>query len=139
MWFKFPVGVTAISVQQQQFVAEHTDEDGGLYFRAPDHFAPLILALKDFGIASQPKGAPPDLDPNDRVKSDAISQLGGTVTQLQRELADSQAGLIAVNRDLQTKTAELAQANGIVNQLTARIKELEEELEERPPAVAAKK
>ncbi len=132
MWFKFPQGTTEISIQQQRFVPEHTDSDGNLYFRAPNHFAPHILQLKGFGSVSQPDGAVDDLDPNDRERNDAISNLSGTVTQLQQELADAKAGLIAVNRDLQTKERELNETRAMLQIAEMKIKELEEALEDKP-------
>ena len=49
MWFSFPQGTTALSCNQQQFVPEHT-ADGVNYFRAPSHFAPIILDLPGFKI-----------------------------------------------------------------------------------------
>jgi hypothetical protein len=67
MWFRFPPGAESITVELQNFGTEWSalDADGKeqKFFRAPDHFAPTILALPGFGSVPQPDGAPDDLAP----------------------------------------------------------------------------
>lgn len=62
MWFKFPPNVTNISIEMQHFAEEFKDEAGS-YFRAPNHFAPIIKGL-NAGFETlpvPPRGAPDDI------------------------------------------------------------------------------
>lgn len=85
MWFRFPDGVDQISVEQQLFRAEATGEDGSRLFRAPDHFAPIILELGGFSKAAQPPDGPPDLIPENPVSSLALERLAEQVEALLEE------------------------------------------------------
>jgi hypothetical protein len=84
MWFRFPEGTREISVQLQNFFPEAKDEDGRDCFRAPDHFAPIILDLPGFG-QGKPIGNPKDLPKDDLIKDTALSQLAGQVEGLKVE------------------------------------------------------
>lgn len=85
MWFRFPDGVDQVSVEQQIFGVEHED-DGGKYFRAPDHFAPIILGLGNFSRVEQPKGAPDDLPKEDPKAAKVMDELSLANSALQQEL-----------------------------------------------------
>ena len=85
MWFKCPAGTTGISVQGQEFGIEVKDKEGRGYFRAPDHFAPLIL---DAGFSASPKPAGtdlPDLPKEDPERDSAIARLTAQIAALQME------------------------------------------------------
>ena|SRR5580765_627778 len=93
MWFRFPQGTKEVSVQLQNFFPEAKDEDGHDCFRAPDHFAPLILDLPGFG-----KGKPigtnlEDLPKHDLKRDTAIAQLSGQVEGLKVENESLKAAL----------------------------------------------
>lgn len=86
MWFRFPEGATNISVQGQEFSAEVIDEGGFGHFRAPDHFAPLILDLKGFEARGAPPGTDlPDLPQADPERDTAIVRLQAQVMSLTME------------------------------------------------------
>lgn len=86
MWFQLPDGTDQVSVELQTFKSEVKDKEGRQYFRAPDHFAPLILDLPGFRQAkTPPDGAPPDLPKSDPLRDGAIGQLGSEVSALKTE------------------------------------------------------
>jgi hypothetical protein len=85
MWFLFPKDTDQITVEQQNFTVEAEDEDGNKFFRAPDHFAPTILALPGFSRAQQPEGAPDDLPKEDPKRADALDQLSAQLEALKLE------------------------------------------------------
>jgi len=110
MWFSFPPGYEAISVEQQQFNVEITDTAGVGYFRAPDHFATKILALQGFAVATPPEGAPEDLPRMDPLRDGAIAELTGTTEAQKREIHDLREDLGAMNAKiiaLQTEKVDL--------------------------------
>ena len=139
MWFSFPPGCGAISVERQEFVAEWTDDNGKGYFRAPDHFAPRILAIQGFSVVETPDGAPADLPKADPLRDSAIAELTGTA-QAQRDEIQN------LRSDLQAATARVAalsnEKTDLVTKLAvaeAKIHELEEEIEDRPAVEVTKK
>ena len=86
MWFRYPVGMTGISVAQNEYGVEATDADGRAYFRAPDHLANVILDLPGFNVVSEPPpGAPPDLPKADLERDTAIERLAKQVDALKQE------------------------------------------------------
>jgi hypothetical protein len=100
MWFRFPEGTKEISVQLQNFFPEAKDVDGRDCFRAPDHFAPLILDLQGFG-EGKPLGDLEDLPKADPNRDQAIAQLAGQVEGLKLENEALRAALteLKVERD----------------------------------------
>lgn len=115
MWFKMPKGCRTISVEQQSFGIEATDDDGMNYFRAPDHFAAKILALPGFAQGEPPEGSPDDLPRADPLRDGAIAQLT--------------AELIASRRDAQELRSDLIAAQSSVTALTHENTGLKQELE----------
>lgn len=98
MWFKFPTGSDRISIERQQFVVEAEDADGCQYFRAPDHFAPLILQNKGFGIATTvPEGAPDDLPKSDPLRDENIAMMSKQIAGLQAEVANLRTDYLSAN------------------------------------------
>ena len=85
MWFAFPEGTDAITVQLQEFHVEAKDEQGREYFRAPDHFAAIILDLPGFKTAKPPEGSPADLPLADPLRDGAIGQLTSQIDALKAE------------------------------------------------------
>lgn len=75
MWFRFAKGHEAISIEQQEFRAEAKDAEGYSYFRAPNHFAPKILALAGYAVVDPPDADGPDNDQERTDKDTAITQL----------------------------------------------------------------
>lgn len=122
MWFKFPKGTKRINVQQQDFGVEAQDEKGGAYFRAPNHFAGLILALPGFAAAEPPAGAPPDLPKADPLRDGAIADLSKRLEAAQHELQ----GLRSSYNTLQ---ASLTSAQNANKTLAEQAKKAQTELE----------
>ena len=85
MWVKFPLGTTAVSIEQQQFVTEVTGADGSAYFRIPDHFAGKILSVPGFSLCNPPPGAPADLPKADPDRDNMIAKLSVEVQGLTKE------------------------------------------------------
>lgn len=115
MWFKFPEGVTEISVQQQNFYPEIVDpKDGKQCFRAPAHFSGLILGLKGFSRTEPPEGAPDDLLPMvDPGRDATINELRHKVFELETQLSNAKADLaeMTLERDELKLKAELPDAD----------------------------
>jgi len=133
MWFTFPQGYDRISVQQQQFEPEAEDDDGRKYFRAPDHFAPLILAIKGFAVAAKPpEGAPADLPQADPLRDSAISLLTRTGEALKLENANLRSDLAAATARITALVNEKAVLAAEVDKLKERVAILEEEAEDKP-------
>jgi hypothetical protein len=134
MWFMFPPEADRISVQQQEFVTELKDKDGRGLFRAPAHFASLILALKGFApVTDVPEGAPADLPIQDPLRDGAIHDLTGKITTLEgqvRSLTEDLASKDAAHK------ATLVERNQLIIQLqtaNAKLKEYEEVHEDDEP------
>lgn len=119
MWFKFPPGTDQISIEQQIFSVEHKDKDGVGYFRAPDHFAPMILDLSGYTRVAQPEGAPEDLEPIDPKRAEATDKLAAALAASQEEnqLLRQQLGEARRNHDeLRTRHDDLqTELTGIRN------------------------
>ena len=102
MWFQFPEGTTEISVQQMNFKPEFEDKFGGKYFRAPDHFAPIILALPKFkAVADMPEGAPEDAGVDFTLGGDNL-----TIRQLTADLGAARLENEQLNAALASFRAE---------------------------------
>lgn len=106
MWFSFPPGCEAISIEQQQFNIEMLGDNNIGYFRAPDHFATKILALNGFAVANPPEGAPEDLPRTDPLRDGAIAELTGTTEAQKREIHDLREDLGAMNAKIIALTTE---------------------------------
>jgi hypothetical protein len=107
MWFKLAEGATGISVQGQEFSAEVIDEEGRGFFRAPDHFAPLILDLKGFEAVGAPPGTDlPDLPQADPERDTAITRM----TMQIQSLTNERDALREQNKELQDQLSLLTQA-----------------------------
>ncbi len=123
MWFRFPDGVTEISVEQHNYSTEvQTEVEGEVrrYFRAPDHFAPQILGLTPC-THETPPGDHADLPPTQL--SSANAQLAGQIEVLKNENSALQADLSRVVAEFQDQRGKLLEAE-------ARLKNAEADLEE---------
>lgn len=134
MWFRMPQGCSGISVELQSFRPDINFE-GRDYFRAPDHFAPRILAIQGFELVDKPpEGFPEDIAKADPLRDGAIAELTKSVEALKMENGNLRADLnscVAKAAALVNEKNELAQK---LAEATTKITDLEEELEERPPA-----
>lgn len=135
MWFKFPKDCGGISVEQQSFGVEAVDEDGGNYFRAPDHFAPRILAIAGFSLANPPAGAPEDLPKADPLRDGAIAELTASTESLKNELKDLRSDLVAANAKIIALVSERDALVARVEKLTEENEDLQEKLEDADPGV----
>lgn len=107
MWFKFPSGLSQISVEQQLFKTEAKDENGAEFFRAPDHFAPQILNLGlGFTRADQPKGGPPDLPKAVEQNSDAVDKLALELETERKTLESARVLAHRLSESLEKMTEE---------------------------------
>lgn len=122
IWFRFPPGVTQISVQQMAFNAEHSD-DAGAYFRVPDHFAANILALgMGFTQVARPQGAPEDPVAEPNESAEAIQSLGAQISELQTKLDEANRLKVAAESDRERLADELFNANTKIAELTGQSK-----------------
>lgn len=110
MWFAFPEGTTSITVQQQEFHPEIKAkvDDGGIrkeisFFRAPDHFAGIILDQPGFRRMLPPEAANPPPDLPDAASlaldNDLVNQLTGQVDTARREAEAARAHLAEVSAE----------------------------------------
>jgi hypothetical protein len=134
MWFRMPEGVSGISVELQSF-APDIEFEGRSYFRAPDHFAPRILSNTGFELVDKvPEGFPEDIPKTDPLRDGAIAELTQSVEALKRELGGVRVDLNATVAKAAALAAEKAELMAKLEAATTKIEELEEELEDRPPA-----
>ena len=124
MWFKFPEGASAITVQQQGFIVEFTDEQGREYFRAPDHFSTTILSIPGFALAMDLKDAPADLPKADPLRDGAIAELTKSseamkieVQNLRSDLAVATSRIVALSNENSDLKASLAKSETVVEEL----------------------
>lgn len=117
MLFQFPEGVTNISVQQQTFGADFTDDAGVSYFHAPDYLAGYILDLPGFKVpAVEPEGVPKD--------TTSAAPVDTAVAQLTAQVERQRIEIISLNEALETVKGE---RDAMVNKyldLEARLKEM---------------
>lgn len=131
MWFKFPKGAERISVEQQEYGIEAQDEDGNAYFRAPDHFAPRILAIVGFAIADAiPAGAPADLPKADPLRDGAIVELTKSnealkleVRQLREDFIVSRSRISSLEKEKNDLAAKLHAAQVSLSNLQDEIED----------------
>jgi flagellar motility protein MotE (MotC chaperone) len=132
MWFQFPQGVNGISVELQHFVPEFKDQKGNNYFRAPDHFAPRILALKGFTtVTDLPEGAPEDLPRADPQRDGAITELTQTVEAQRRDLQNLRSDLGAANARIQALSNDKVELMKKLEDSEALVTGLREQLEDK--------
>ncbi len=141
-WFRFPLGVTEISVQNQNFRTEARDAEGRSYFRAPEHFTPLIVDLPGFYRTEAPEGAPEDLAPtlNGAVGGE-VSALSGQLEVKDIEISHLKASLAEtlVERDdlklkIQSLTAELQDSKDDLEAMGKVVEDLRGKPEAKPEA-----
>lgn len=137
MWFRFPEGCERISVQLQEFTVEVKDKDGRGCFRAPAHFAPIILGQKGFSqLTDIPAGAPEDLPAQDPLRDGAIHDLSGKVTTLEGRVSDLVSDLASKDAALKAMIVERDTLVVRCQALQAKLDELEDEDEVAPPPPA---
>lgn len=133
MWFQFPKGAESISVQQQQFSIEASDEEGRGYFRAPDHFAGLILDVPGFSAKEPPNTDLPDLPKADPLRDGAIGDLGRKLDASQTETRELREDLNRVSAELRAMADEnraLKTAMAILEKDNSDLKERLDEFED---------
>lgn len=138
MWFKFPQGQNRISLQQMNFKSEASDESGNQFFRAPDHFAGIILDQPGYTVAEPPKGAPADLPKPDSAEANVIPLLTGQIKDLQVKLEAAEAAFETVKARLASVAMERDELKLALHESTMKIQELEDSVKS-PPAPEEKK
>ena len=132
MWFKFPEGTTAISVQQQNFRPEFKDESGRDLFRAPAHFASDILRNRGFeALGSAPEGAPEDLVAPDPLRDGVILDMGARVAGLEAELSNERTNTSALRAELGAALHERDLLKLKLHEVTQELETLKSEAEEK--------
>ena len=135
MWFVFPRGAERITIERQEFASEIVDETGNHYFRAPDVFAPRILALNGFSLAKDiPEGAPADLPKEDPKRDQVIEQLATSLQAAQAEIQNLRADLNALNHQHEAEVLAHGADKALLEAARARVAELEEIIESNVPA-----
>jgi small-conductance mechanosensitive channel len=129
MWFSFPEGCTSISIERQEFMIELAN-NGVSYFRAPDHFAPRILAINGFAIAKV-ENLPPDLPQADPLRDGAIGELTRTLESQRLEIQNLHSDLTASQAILAALTNEKANLAATIADREKTILELREALEDK--------
>jgi regulator of replication initiation timing len=120
-YFRFPKGVEAVSVEQQEFASVFTDRNGANYCTAPDHFAPKLLEI-GFVLVDKPSEAPGDTATEELLANDSIRELGRHLDGLRQENLDLRSTLETLQKDfLALKTENEG---------------LKAQLEQKPPAEA---
>jgi len=134
MWFRFPPGASGCQVQLQNFAVEVTDREGRGYFRAPNHFAALILDMPGYAAAEPPEdaNAPADLPQPDPLRDGAIASLGAELERSRSELQTLREDSNVLRAALNAMTAERDNAARLLEKANARIAELEEDEVDEP-------
>lgn len=134
MWFRFPKGAEAVTVERQQFNVEYKDKDGS-YFRAPSHFTTQILRHTGFvAVGEMPPGAPEDLPMSNPATDTTINELTQTVEAQKAQLASLQTDINsaqAENTALKNSNVEL---NKQIDEMEDEIETLKEQLADAPSA-----
>lgn len=140
MWFKFPKGCDAVSVERQSFRSEATDAEGRGYFRAPPHFAARILAMNLGFVAdvSPPEGSPADFPKEDPLRDGAIAELTKANEALRLEIAALRSDLEAERAKSRAIATERNDFADKISKLNATIEGLQEQLEDKPAVPPAK-
>ena len=131
MWFQYPKGTTAISVNLHEYGVDFRDPDGVEYFRAPEHFAPTILGLPGFRQVGAPKGAPPDLPPEPAPRPEARDEIHET---LRSQVAELQIAMENLKGVLTVTSAERDDLKLKLHEAQTRIDELEDRAVSQPQA-----
>jgi hypothetical protein len=130
MWFRMPQGVAGISVERQNFQPD-IEFEGRAYFRAPDHFAPRILANKGFELVEKPpEGFPEDIPRADPLRDGAIAELTATVEALKRENGDLRTDLNATVAKAGALVKERDELQAKLDEANRKVEELEEKIED---------
>lgn len=139
MWFRMPEGCAGISVEQQNFQSD-VNFEGRDYFRAPEHFAPRILANKGFDLVDRPpEGFPDDIAKSDPLRDNAIVELTKTVEALKMELGGVRSDLnatVAKAGALANDKAELLTKLAAAERKVEELEEKVEDLTEAMPSAA---
>lgn len=122
MWFVFPKGTSGVSIQQQEFKPElKDDETGEEYFRAPDHFAAILVGMLKFNQKTPPERLNP---PADLPKPDPDRD--GAIGKLAHDLAGARADVEALradNRALTNENSELRKQNHLQEQIIGALRQ----------------
>lgn len=130
MWFILPEGADGISVERQYFACEIRDGDGRGYFRAPDHFAPVILNVPGFALAEPPDGAPADLPRADPERDGAIASLSAANESLRLEISGLSGDLAAMRAEMLALRNERDSLKNRVEELLRSIAEIKQEVDD---------
>lgn len=135
MWFSFPSGSTHITVEHQTFGIEVSDENGRSFFRAPDHFAPKILANKGFSMEHPPVTDLKDLPQADPLRDSAIASMAAANEALKLEVQNLRTDCGQFRAQLTASQTENQQLRNLLVQAQGHITLLEEKLEDKPADV----
>lgn len=128
MWFQFPIGQDAISVERQMFTSEWTSEEGTHFFRAPGHFTERLV--REGGCVpflKPPVGIPDDL-PDITFIEPQKDGSGNRVQILESLLSDEKSTSSSLRAELAAKLHENDALKLQVHELSEKINELEEKV-----------
>lgn len=135
MWVKFPQGADRISVEQQNFAVEATDDHGQGYCRVPDHFVPR-LQMSGFSLADPPPGTDlPDLPQTDPLRDGAIANQAREIEAFKIMVEGLRTDLGAANASLSATSYERDQLKLALHEATVKIEDLVGEMAELRDAV----
>ena len=130
MWFRFPKGTEAISVEQQEFRSVCKDPEGFDYFQAPEHFAPRILDIKGFMTAQRPANAPDEVQDMNPKRDGALEEMARKVETLTVENMELRTNLNAISGQLNAEKSQHAMTAQLVVKITQERDALKERLAE---------
>ncbi len=129
MWFQFPTGQDAISVERQMFTSEWKNEEGVHFFRAPGHFSGKLT--KEGGcklLIAPPLGVPKDLPDMPAIQMPQADGADEKLLSLQASLSDERSTSSSLRAELAAKLHENDSLKLQVHELSERINELEEKI-----------
>ncbi len=130
MWFAFPHGLDAVSVEQQVFVAEWTNETGDNFFRAPKHFSSRLE--REAGcrpLALPPAGVPANL-PDVIFAEPKIDGTNEQIASLKALLSDEKSTSSALRAQLGAVMHENDRLKLQVHELTEENLELKDQADD---------
>lgn len=135
-WIKLTERISSINVERQSFNAEVTDAEGRQYTRVPDHFIPLITSMGLGSPHDPPEGTElEDLPKADPLRDGAISDQARLIEVQKADIESLRNELSAMSANFSATALERDQLKFQVHELTVKVSELEEALEEAKDAV----
>jgi hypothetical protein len=141
MWYKFPKGLSGISVERQTFAPEFEDAEGNQYFRAPAHFSNKILGM-GMGFTEvpvAPEGAPEDFPDIPPTQNQDLSAAVARASAFENDIQTLRTENSALNAKLGAAMHELEETKLKLHETATKLVNFKDDLEEEgvkiPPKV----